>query len=78
MHAARGYFDVGGHSFAGVDIRVTLGQGWCAVLVDEATGAEFPTKATATLDEGRDVVLDRAIRLIEAYLEGAAWLHTTL
>jgi hypothetical protein len=48
-------------------IRVTRTARWDAILVEPVTGAVLPTKATASLHEGRGVALTRARALIDLY-----------
>lgn len=57
------------HEHRGHIIRITEGRWLRAELIERATGALLPTAATATADEGRDVLEDRARRLVDIYLD---------
>jgi hypothetical protein len=58
-------------NYRGHSIQVTRTRFWDAVIIEAATGIVLPTKATATLHEGRSVVLTRACELIDLYVGDA-------
>ena len=55
-------------NYRGHSIRVTRRHFWDAVIIEAATGAILPTKASAQLHEGRSVVIARACELIDLYM----------
>lgn len=56
-------------SYRGHAIKLCCADCWSAVIVNQENGVVLPTKATATQHEGRNVALERAIRLIDLYAE---------
>lgn len=61
---------VGGltETYRGHSITITRTRFWDAVIVEAETGIVLPTKATAMLDEGRQVAIARACELIDLYV----------
>ena len=53
-------------------IMVLVDDHVTAEITERATHAPLPTKASATLEEGIDLCIERAKRLIDAYIDGAA------
>ena len=58
-------------NYRGHEIRITRAGAWSAQLVELRTGAVLPTRATAEAQEALTVCVERAVRLVDLYLEGA-------
>lgn len=57
-------------NYRGHSIQVTRTRFWDAVIVEAETGIILPTKATASLREGRSVAYARACQLVDLYVGG--------
>ena len=58
-------------NYRGHEIRITRAGAWSAQLVELRTGAMLPTRATAEAQEALTVCVERAVCLVDLYLEGA-------
>ena len=56
-------------TYRGYTIRLTRSLSWHAVLVEPGTRAVLPTMATALIDEGRAIAVNRARMLIDIYAD---------
>lgn len=68
-------------NYRGHEIRITRAGAWSAELVELSTGAVLPTKVTAEAMEALTVCVERAVSLVDLYLEGrrrAASGHSTV
>jgi hypothetical protein len=57
-------------NYRGHEIRITRAGAWSAELVELSTGAVLPTKVTAEAMEALTVCVERAVCLVDLYLEG--------
>lgn len=58
--------------YRGHEIRFVDSGSWSAELVETASGALLPTKATASISEGMSICSARARLLIDRYLDASA------
>ncbi len=57
-------------NYRGHQIRITRAAAWSAELVELRTGAVLPTKVTTEAMDELTVCVERAVSLVDLYLEG--------